>query len=479
MNRCTEKLKPAIAVSTVAALAVGGCAVVGSAPTFEGLYDVREGPNSVLDCRSTLGSYTLPKRVLTVKIAKKDGDSFYTLDPDIYKPIPIPDNQHTFCLDHLRSPLASDEVRVFKNKIKELPASEQTGTPVRRYSAKNEENTPFLQLIASKAVDHTAGIVRRFLRAAFILITNKKDFTSARAAVGTKTSAETIVLNEKVDPFDYREMASINQRMRKYGFCLVLEDYTFDDSGSATPGQYCNSPEGVAGLAPPRSAQAIRELRYLVQKPVHGIFFRPRASYRLSIYLKDDPGGRGSWRPGPTTNVVMENIMPIVSVGVDRALFAVRRTGLVFDDGLLMNVCIAKGSEIEGFIKIPLDVIYGIIALPSEMVIAAIDDAKTSIDLMKAKNTLIEAQNNYIKFLAGTDKDRSKLAGGTKGSLSLGNKNNPTFAAVEAANETEFGPPTDAGAIADDAVLADICPQLLATRTSSAYPNTTAGKGDF
>lgn len=100
------------------------------------------------------------------------------------------------------------------------------------------------------------------------------------------------------------------------------------------------------------------------------------------MYIKDDPNGRGVWRLGQIKNFHMENMMPILSVGISRAIFPTQRTGLVFDDGTLTNVCISKGSELESAIEIPLDVIYGLIALPSEMVRAAINDATAAKSLL-------------------------------------------------------------------------------------------------
>ena len=178
-------------------------------------------------------------------------------------------------------------------------------------------------------------------------------------------ATETVVADFTVDPFDHEEMGRVNQSVRRFGFCFVLEDYTFDRS-KVSVDHYCGAPYRTSTDSPPPVAEALHTQQYLVPKPVTGIFYRPRAAYRLSVYLKDDPNGRGSWRLGLIKNFHMENIMPIVSVGVSRAMFATRRTGLVFKDGTLTNVCISKGSEIVGAIEIPLEVIYGIIALPSE-----------------------------------------------------------------------------------------------------------------
>jgi hypothetical protein len=457
------KPKLSFALPALTALALGGCAVVGSAPTFV------EGPGVAAVCQSTLGSYSLPKAVLNFKITKDiERQDYFLQNITIDR---VPDNQHTFCLDHLRSPLASDEVRVFKNKITTtlVDAGDAGSTKLtkRSVTAINPDSTPFLQLVASKAVDHTAGIIRRIIRVAFTLLSNKGSLSrSSLSTIENNNGAAktTVVADFQVDPFDYQEMARINDSTRRYGFCFVLEDYTFERT-AASANQYCGAPGRTAAGRPPYAAEAIQQLHYLVPKPTSGIFFRPRAAYRLSVYIKNDPDGRGSWRLGSMRNFHMENIMPIVSVGISRAIFATRRTGLVFDDGALMNVCISKGSEIEGGIKIPLDVIYGIVALPSETLIAAISDAGTTKDLLAAQKNLVEAQNQYINFLnkdkatfkqieqAGFPKEGKKLElGSTAGS------------------EVSTEAPPDAGPIystdpkyAD--ALGDICAELTLART--------------
>jgi hypothetical protein len=463
-----------------------GCTVVGSTAVFD-------QSEKFIGCRSTLGSYSLPKRVLHIQITKKTDDNYHILN--VADAIPKPDNQHIFCLDHLRSTTANDEIRVLKNKITvntfdsqktfQTVAAETTPRTINKIS---QESTPYLQLVASKSVDHTAGIIRRFIRAAFVLLTNKGSFASARSKLGLAGDAtqDLVVADFEVDPFDYVEMANVNQSVRKFGFCFVFEDHTFDRSakGGPTPNQYCNTPNVIAKKAPPPTAEAIHNMRYLVPKPVDGIYFRPRASYRLSIYVKQDPDGRGTWTPAMIKKLEFENIMPIVSVGVSRAIFATRRTGLVFDDGMLTSVCITKGSEIEGAIQIPLDVIYGLVALPSETLIAATNDAKTAKDLASARQRLVTAQNNYIKFLnreTSLDSLQASLTNkAPTDSLSLGNAASRVPADPSDTNFPE-DPPPDAGAISagpnQGDALADICPELLAVKTSS--PPTAPDQGRF
>jgi hypothetical protein len=472
-----------IAISALASIALAACAVIGSESAFD-------GPPTSPGCQTTLGSYVLPKTVLNFVITKTPDDPSYVLQP--INATPIPDNEHTFCLDHLRSPLASDEVVVFKNKIvsQEDPSDGSTAIKIagsvvlrnkRKITSVTQTSTPFLQLVASKAVDHTAGIIRRIIRAAFILISNKGDFNPGRSAVGVGQSGAIPVADFTVDPFDDQEMARVNGIVRKFGFCFVLEDYTFDRSaGSGVNAvQYCRAPEATDARKPPQVAAALKELHYLVPKPVSGIFYRPRASYQLSIYINDDPLGHGHWRLGRMANFTFENIMPIVSVGVDRAIFATRRAGLVFSDGALTNVCISKGSEAQSAVQIPLDVIYGLISLPSETIIATVNDSQTATSLLQARQNLIAAQNSYIKFLnnsTATQFPSVSVPGTTKGPLTLGSTASAPDTVTFAGQESP-----DAGPIyaSDGDPLSEICAELAVTSTMNPSPTSTPNPGSF
>src|SRR5262249_53083370 len=129
-------------------------------------------------------------------------------------------------------------------------------------------------------------------------------------------------------------------------------------------------------------------------------------------------------------------------------------------------------------IQIPLDVIYGIISLPSETIRATIEDTNTARQLLDAQRNLITAQNNYIKFLndpASTATNIGTVDSTKKGALSLGNTSEDvTFAHDD---------PPDAGPIykADGDALSEICAELAATSTETnpgATQGTTA-KGSF
>jgi len=115
--------------------------------------------------------------------------------------------------------------------------------------------------------------------------------------------------------------------------------------------------------------------------------------------MKKNPKARGGWRLAQTGKIEMENIAPILSVGVDRTYFAERKTILAFDEGALANVCILKQSELEQFASIPLQVVQGIVALPANVIQVRIWDVNNDAVLIAAQNRLIAEQVSYLEKL--------------------------------------------------------------------------------
>ena len=469
-----------VAIISVA-LVVVGCNVTKS-QNYQ-LSD-RPGFNFNRACETELGSYTLPRTVLHFKVVKTSSDfMMQTINEER-----VPDNRHIYCLDHLQNGFVHDVVRVFKNKVTQKEGMGETLTPAKTTGdgtiKYDKDNTPFLQLIASKAVDHTAGIIRNFIQAVFIGISGNPNFNSGqRSSNGLLAGSNDVVVADfHVDPFDHEEMGEVNQALRRFGFCAVLEGYTFNRHALSVQ-HYCESPARKAVDYAPRAASAIKNMRYLKPKPKSGIFYRPRAQYQLSVYVKHRPDDPGPWRLALMKTIKAENIMPIVSVGISRDAFATRRTGLVFDDGQLSNVCISKGSGVVEGIKIPLDVIYGIIALPSEIIIGTIRDRETANQLAAAQTRLIAAQNKYIEFLNTEDAAATNnqiTSGDNPEGISLNltekvgkNIKNDVTNSVPVSAAPVGGEPTDPGNIVGTGaspILSQICARLKnATRSNLEF----------
>jgi hypothetical protein len=116
--------------------------------------------------------------------------------------------------------------------------------------------------------------------------------------------------------------------------------------------------------------------------------------------------------------------------------------------------------------------VYGLISLPSEIILATINDTTTATNLLKAQRNLIAAQNSYIKFLndsSATQFPTASTSGTEKGSLTLGTAASAPDTVKFAGEESP-----DAGPIytSDGGVLSEICAELSVTSTTNPGSST-------
>jgi hypothetical protein len=422
-----------VAILVVGAL-LAGCQVIGSSIEYAELPDGSRQQT----CSSALGSYSLAYSTIEIKISQdfktdntpQGGAYLSALTPKRH-----PDPKHKYCLEFLEAALADDKVDVYYSGPR---STNSAGT-----AAANAKD--LLQLIVSKNVDRTGEVIRKLLRLIFIVVSGDPDDSFGRAASGTTQRTMT---EQEFDPFDVTALMRLNESIREYGFCLTLGKFTYDVE-AITPDQYCNNPgQALRDLGRSRHLEAAKNQHYLKEKLPTGIFYRPRQSYPLFVFVRDDPAV-GPWKLRKVETVLLENISPIMVLGVNRTLFAKHRTAMAFDDGDLLDFCVAKGSSVEGFIQIPLDVIYGIVSLPSVTISAELALKGKQIGLFEAQKKVIEAQSAYLDFLA--DSTKAKVIAQQGKPLA---KSNLDFAggAFDASSATS-GPPAAAdfcGEIKDD-----------------------------
>jgi len=374
-------------ISSIACLvsALLGCAIADST-----LVDISATDASIgVQCNSRLGSYALPKSYVHVVVVQTDAGSAPQLaftDPNFsFEIVHRPDPVLTFCLDYLASAFANDDIQVTKYKT---PTSQASATP--------QVSSQFLASALVNTTDQSAQIIRALVRAAFVV-------TSGDANFGRDVKFDpnqNILADLEYDPFDVRESARVNTRLAQLGLCLILEGFTFD-TRSASVEQYCTSP-GIAQSHPPRVAELYAAAS---QQPVTphtaSILYRPRQSYRLSVYKRVGSPARKSWTLGRTSTVNLENLSPVISVGLSRAMFAGRRAALIFDQGVLKTACVSKTSELEGFVTIPLEISRSVVDLPTRIMQVRINQAAKSTELVKAETTLLQVQRAHLAVLQG------------------------------------------------------------------------------
>jgi hypothetical protein len=352
-------------------------------------------------CKTSLGSYSLPKTFLKV-IVQRGADGTPQLGS--ITEIRRAESSLTFCLDHLADPLADDEIRVIKSSGQVDPSYGATkvagqftdngagATPAQPATSTlpNTYGSQLLQWVVSNTVDQSEYIAKVLIRTAFVALSGKPNFTPLQRSGSAGELPNLAVL--EYDPFDLERSALINQRLRLLGFCLVLENFTFD-TRRMTVDQYCNEPR----LIQTAFTEAYTAYQSAPPPRIGGIAYRPRVSYGLSIYQKAN--SRGHWRLFKQQKVSLENISPVVSIGITRSIFAARRVALMFDMGVLKSMCLVKTSELQSAVQVPYEIAKSIIVLPTQVFEVKIGNVNDNISLLQAENGLIQAQQDYLDLL--------------------------------------------------------------------------------
>jgi hypothetical protein len=347
-------------------------------------------------CRSSLGAYFLPTSFVRVEVSEyKQGDTTFNVLEKV-EAIVRPDSRRVFCLDHLASVVTSDQVLVTKT-------SDKIGDKV------DGRGSQLLATVASNSIDQSAIIIRRAIRTAFTAMSGFRSFRGFRSnAAPDKTDT---LANFEFDPFNQLRSAYINDRLRKTGFCLVLESYTYGGPLHAA-NAYCSDPLGYIERFKPPFAQLYAEYDTAPVAPrLPGIVYRPRVEFQLHIFMKDDPRGPERWLLRKSMPVMLENISPVLSLAVDRAVFTRKQIAFVFDKGSLQKMCLFKGSEALAAVQIPLEVVKSIARLPTEIFQIQYDEVTQSQKLVKAQTDLLLAQDKYLALLNSTEATTTPASG--------------------------------------------------------------------
>jgi hypothetical protein len=428
---------------SIFAAAVVGASIVASCAMMETVPIVREDG---FQCDSSAGAYFLPKTQLVIDVTKvkKSGSSQPTYQLAL-KSQHVTDGRFGFCLDYLASPSSTDNV-----DIKMYPG------------------THLLGIVSTDAIDQSRYILQTLIRSLFIIASGNPDFPAyGRDFSFDKPGDTTTVFKGELDPFDAERTAEINKAIHDFGFCIVLPPYSFTTT-AASIDTYCQQPERVLHrVGAPALDYRYRNNDQLVERGHRrgegGLFYRPRLPYPIQVYLRDNPRVP-HWRLGIVRVVQMENVAPVVAVGVERTLFTQRKTTLVFDEGTLTNVCIYKASELNQAVNIPLQIVQSVVDLPTEIVQVKINNTKNQQDLVNAQDRLVQFQKNYITFLNNPQAQYTPPANApaaappTYTPANLGDPTKNTYSQLKA------GDPDIISAFGTD--VADICP------TADTY-NTT------
>jgi hypothetical protein len=381
----------------VATLTLQGCSMLNSASIPENVAAVSAGE---IACQSEAGAYHLSKAFFRVKvnIVAVGGKPVAKMDNVVvnYRP----DRTKGYCLDYASSPTAHDRVKVFKVKAgRQLvdKANPKVFIPDSELAASGSD---LLHAISTDAIDESAYIAKTLVRTLFVGLTGNPQFalgSGVRALNPPATNDETRALDVEYDPFNLPQAALINKTLSEFGFCIVVQGITLGSDGE-TLNSYCDDPMSAAQ----RQSHFATTL-LSAEAPAHvsatrGILYRPRIPYTVLLLIKPNKKVKGGWEIRGSEVVPLENISPVLAVNVDRAFFADRRTSLLFNQGALTNICVAKTSEIKGFIDVPLEVAKSIVAIPANIVQVRIDNTNGRKSLLAAENALLKAQIKQMQL---------------------------------------------------------------------------------
>ena len=324
-------------------------------------------------CHSTLGAYYLPRALIHFTASKDDAGGSPVTGTLAPAPLTmVPDRAQPLCLDYLSLATSQDIVTV-----------------------QRDPTTGLLTSISSDVVDKTPHIVSSLVATAENL---------ALAARAGSLTATTDSLDVEFDPFSPPEMEVVKGAMRRFGFCLYVEGYSFPAAGADAPRmamaaqRWCDA----NGLPPYENpVERFSALPVPLETMRAGVLYRPNMTHKIVILFKKDPNGPGPWTLYQTKRLDMPNVSPVLSIGVERATFTERQTTLNFNLGVLTDVAVNKKSELVGFVSIPLTVAQAIVSLPQQLITLRITDINNQTALMNAQNSLLQAVALYQSTVAG------------------------------------------------------------------------------
>jgi hypothetical protein len=335
-----------------------------------------ESPLSEPQCHSALGYYYLPKTLLSLQV---NSDKSKGTQAVIWGTETHADRNQAFCLDYLASAAAIDNVTV----------------------QRTEEG--LLTNINASVEDRTPAIVTALVQTA-------ENF--AIAARAAPVPGQTDFLNIQFDPFVWEDLMLAKAELRRFDMCIYVEGFSFPTEGMtsaqvrAAASKWCSTDAHATPRYDPRG-YTLASLPVPPEVMRAGILYRPMATHRIVILHQKS----GVWELYQSKRVEMPNASPVLSIGVQRAMFTKRQTTLAFSNGTLTDVAVDKGSEAEGFVVIPLAVAKALADIPAQIIQVRIADVQSHAALIQAQGNLVNATAQYAALVAATNGNAGSTAG--------------------------------------------------------------------
>ncbi|BCT67358.1 hypothetical protein [Nitrosospira sp. NRS527] len=176
--------------------------------------------------------------------------------------------------------------------------------------------------------------------------------------------------------------AKLNELLADHGIEFVVTP----DCNSASDGKKCTTAD-----SPPLGENS-------------SVLFRGLTDYGVTVRINAKLPDDIKWCKGIViTNDIREyslmlpNNGPVYAVDVSRARFVTKKTNLTIADGMLNKIDIDKPSSVVGGLKVPLEILEAIIAIPGELLTLRIKRIQDEGVLTKAQGDLLLNEIQRLK----------------------------------------------------------------------------------
>ena len=346
------------------------------------------GPITSLDLAvndSCQSFYRLSKSLLQidVSIAPNPDANSATI-----KLVRIPDARRRYCLDYLRSPISDNPIVIKKSA------------------------SGLLETVSSSINDGSKEIPAA-IKTAFETLKVQGAAPADAIAMGKRKT-----LRYEFDPLDTRQLLLVNSSLRSIGLCVFLREASSGKAVQHTRSDvqiFCGNKLTQKERERAWNSRQIKTESVTHGSNIAGILYRPLKAYTLYVLKRQNRvADNSAWLLMRAAVVEIENASPILSIDVRRALFDEREATLSFEEGVLRDVEIKKGSGAQSIVDIPLSMVRGVVSLPSQIIRSKIGRTSTREELTAAQTRLLNAHKSLYQALsfggAGQQMSKSHLS---------------------------------------------------------------------
>ena len=348
------------------AFLVAGCQVVGSQLLSQNASERTEAKAFGGRVQQG-GTYYLPYGLVNFTV-KSDNDGKFIEASDFANPVVLPDHGLEFQLNVAVKASHDESVTV-------------------------DYSEGMLDKIMVTSQGQQAEILNNLAEIFFVLQSGDPDgFKDIFKASGTRPAGQGVktLLTYPVNPLSDRSVTKLNNALRLNGhaYCVLVDNIEGDAIAGSCPGRHRQVSSPMSQWETfARSNPEVAE----------GIYFRRAETYLLSILSNIGDGSKTSdWRTVDRIPIELPAVEKIYRMDIRRSAFAERKTTIDFEKGMLTQVDVEKGSEIEAAINVPLKVAKAIVSLPSVTIAQQFRNVDNEIKLIDSRTLLINAENDLL-----------------------------------------------------------------------------------